>query len=132
MSIPEIALLYLLMVIAGLSLETIAVRAHYYLTKTHYKEHHFTFGKYILVLIMPLMASFYVIGKVPHLLNVFIVFAFVGPFLEWLLGFSYYKIVGQRLWTYHRYSITHYTSFLTIPFWGLAGVLFWLLSQLFG
>jgi len=66
-----------------------------------------------------------------QLLLVCLSFALVGTFLEWLIGFFYHKIVGQKLWTYHRYSLSGYTSLLSIPLWGLAGALFWLLAKIF-
>lgn len=64
-------------------------------------------------------------------LQVYLVFALVGTFLEWIIGFMYRQIVGEKLWSYHRYAIAEYTSFLSIPIWGLAGVLFWVLAQMF-
>jgi len=64
-------------------------------------------------------------------LFVFALFAFWGTLLEGLVGFSYHMIVGQRLWTYHRYGIYGYTSLLSVPIWGLLGILMWFLARVF-
>ena len=118
------------MLCVGMMLETFFHRIHYWITKTHYKEHHFTWGKYLYYLLFPLLTfgvSIYENGW--NVVQVFLIFAFLGTFLEWMVGFTYHKIVGVRLWTYHKYSITRYTSFLSIPLWGFAGILFWHLAR---
>lgn len=128
----QILVPYLLFLLIAMVFETLAFKIHYYVTKTHYKEHHYTFGKYLFFLTFPMLASLFLFYQ--HgwgLLKVFIGFAFTGTLLEWMIGWSYYNIVGQRLWTYHRYAITKYTSFLSIPLWGFAGVLFWIMVKLF-
>lgn len=79
---------------------------------------------------MPLVALFVLVFfKGISILEVFLLFAFCGPILEWLIGYAYHAFIGQNLWTYHRYAITGYTSFLTLPFWGIGGVLFYMLAQ---
>lgn len=123
-------LLFVCMVLGGLLLELLARRMHYSLTKIHYKEHHFTWGKYLFFFSFPLVSLLILWSRAGwSFLQVFIIFALVGTFLEWIIGFSYYQIVGVRLWSYHKYAITKYTSFLSIPLWGLAGVIFWLLAK---
>ncbi len=125
-------LLFFMLVAGGVLLEVIVHKLHCFLTKQHYKENHFTFRKYIFLLLFPFIATFtiaYLEGWAP--LVVFVVFSFIGTLLEGLVGFSYHKVVGQRLWTYHKYSLTGYTSLLSIPLWGMAGVLFWLLARIF-
>jgi len=62
---------------------------------------------------------------------VFLIFAGVGTALEWLVGFSFHMVMGQRLWTYYKYNINTYTSLLSIPLWGIAGVFFYLLVKYF-
>jgi hypothetical protein len=120
------------MVIGGVFLESLIMKLHFYITKKHYKEHHYAFGKYVFFLSFPLLALlviFYLTGQTT--INVFLIFSFFGTILEWCIGYAYYQVVGQRLWTYHRYSIGSFTSFLSIPVWGLGGVMFWLLAKVF-
>lgn len=125
--------LFLSMVVVGVGLESVAVKSYYLITKTHYKEHHFSWGKYLFLLSFPLFATGYAIFREgSSLINVFIIFSFVGTLLELLIGLAYHKIVGQRLWTYHKYTLSEYTSLLSIPLWGLAGVLFWLMVKALG
>ena len=126
-------LLFLSMAIGGVLLEIIVMKAHYLISKSHYKEHHFTYRKYIFFLSFPLIAALVIVQREGlSVINVFITFAVLGTFLEWFIGYGYHKILGQRLWTYHRYGLTKYTSLLSIPIWGLAGILFWLLVKAFG
>ena len=56
----------------------------------------------------------------------------VGFMLEYGIGMAYHKTLNRRLWTYGKYSVGGYTSLLVLPMWGVAGVVFWLLSQSMG
>lgn len=92
----------------------------------------FSVGKYLFLLSMPVMAIAAIgFNDIARVLMVFLSFAAVGTVLEWLIGFSYHAIMGKRLWTYHHLPVHEYTSYLSIPLWGLAGILFWLLAQVF-
>lgn len=123
-------LFFLTMMAGGLLLEASAVKLHYALTKKHLKKIHFSFGRYIYLLLLPILA-FIIMTQWYGLtiFRMFLVSAFLGPILEWVVGLSYHIIVGQKLLTYHRYSINGYTSFLTIPMWGLGGILAYLLAS---
>lgn len=124
--------LFFLLVFGGVILEEIAQNLYLKLTSEKLKVHHFSFSRYVYLLVLPIIAVIVIAQRVGmHLLNVFFIFAFVGTFLEWLIGFFYHHIVGQRLWTYHRYSISGYTSLLSVPLWGIGGIFFWLLAQVF-
>lgn len=124
--------MFLLLVIGGLILEGLAKELYYRATKKKFKEQPFSFGRYIYLLLLPAVSLIVLVAHVGmSLLYVFVVFALAGTAFEWLIGFFYHQIIGQRLWTYHRYTISGYTSLLSVPFWGLAGVFFWLLSQVF-
>ena len=120
------------LVIGGVLLEVLISQAHYLVTKKHIKKYHFSFSRYFFLLLFPLIAAALVALQVgPTLFKIFIAFALVGTFFEWLIGFSYHMVVGQRLWTYHRLGLNGYTSILSIPLWGLAGALFYLLTKIF-
>ncbi len=128
----NILLIYILSVLIGMILEMSIAKLHFYLTKRHYKIHHFTFAKYFLFLLFPLL-SVSLISYLEGLtiIKVFIAFALVGCFIEWLVGYGYDQIIGQRLWTYHTYSISKYTSFLSIPLWGFLGASFYIIMRIF-
>lgn len=122
---------FILMVTTGVVLEMGVSKIHFFIFKNHYKERHFTPGKYLFFLLFLLIAFLIITFKNGlTLLKVFQMFAIISTMLE-LIGFSYNVIVGQRLWTYHRYTLTKYTSLLSIPICGLAGVLFWLLARVY-
>ena len=94
------------------------------------KRTDFSIGRYFYLLLLPFTGVIVLFGRAGLIiLQVFLTFSVVGAVFEWLIGLSYHKIVGERLWSYHRYSITKYTSWLSLPLWGLLGVLFWLLAQ---
>ena len=98
------------------------------------KEHHYSFSRYLYLLLFPITAvlvSYFRLGNDNTIFTIFFSFAMVGTFLEWLVGFSYNKIMGVRLWSYYKYPINAYTSVLSIPLWGLAGVMFWIFAKAF-
>lgn len=124
---------YVLFVAVGYKLESSLLYLYYRKTGHHYKEHHFTYGKYLLFLIIPciiFLLEAHIYGMV--LVKVFAGSMIIGTFLEWTLGFVFYKIVGVKLWTYHVYPLGEYTSYLSIVFWGFAGVFFVLLARVAG
>ena len=125
-------LIFFALFVTGLSSEVLFSKLYYKLTHNPYKNHHYSFGKYLYFLILPILIILYFTkGSNLNFFAVFVGFALLGTLSEWLIGFFYHKIVGQRLWTYHRYSITSYTSFLSIPIWGFSGLIFYLFIQIF-
>lgn len=121
-------LLFILIGTGGMIFEVIVYDLYIHFTKKHLKEYHFELARYIFLLLPPLLATLLIIfnfGHTPAI--IFIIFALIGPVLEWLLGWTYHNFLGTRLWTYHKLNILGYTSWLTIPFWGFAGITFWLL-----
>lgn len=66
------------------------------------------------------------------ILSLFIISCFVGFGLEYFLGLTYHKTLNEKLWEYKRLSIDGYTSLLSIPIWGVAGVFFWFISKFVG
>lgn len=133
MTYTSIALIFLFLIIFGFLFESFIFQTHYLLTGKKFKTYHYSFGRYFYYLIIPFSAvAFALIATSDiNLLLVFFTFSLLGTALEWLAGFAYQMIVGQKLWTYHRHSIGGYTSFLSVPLWGIGGVLFWLLVQIF-
>jgi uncharacterized membrane protein len=132
MGVRDNLYIYFFLILSGVILEEIAQKLYFRITKKKFKEHHFSLSRYVYLLLFPILAVFVITQSAgTHLFNIFIIFSLVGTLLEWLIGFFYHQIVGQRLWTYHRYSINGYTSLLSLPLWGLAGVLFWLLAKVF-
>lgn len=63
---------------------------------------------------------------------VFLVYALAGSFFEYFLGFLYENVIGKKLWVYQKYSISGYTSLLSIPLWGFGGFIFWFLARIIG
>lgn len=123
---------FLVLIIFGVGLEMILSKI-YFRRKGIKQKHqvvHFSFFRYLFILFLPLLATLlmsYVVGF--SVIKSFVVFAAMGTILEYCIGYSYYIVVGQKLWTYHRFSIQGYTSLLSIPLWGLCGVLFYLMAS---
>lgn len=123
-------LIFISLVAGGVGLEAIVSDLYFKVTKKHLRKNHFTLGKYFYLLLFPFIATIVLINQEGmSILQVFFLFSALGTIFEWLIGYSYNKIVGSRLWTYHKYSINGHTSFLSIPLWGLAGILFWLIEK---
>lgn len=128
----SILLVAILVYVVGVLIEVFLARLYFSLKGHHLKEYHFSFGRYLFMLLFPILSALILIffgGK--SLIFVFLVSIVIGPVFEWVAGFGYHKIVGQRLWTYHRYDVDGYTSLLSVIPWGLFGVLFWIIAKLF-
>ena len=101
----------------------------------HYKKKkpRFSWYRYIVLCLLPFSAVIWLTFKFGILiLAIYATSAFLGMFLEALVGLSYYEMEGSKLWIYHRFSISGYTSYLTPPFWGFAGVLTFLIVKTYG
>lgn len=100
--------------------------------RSHKKRHaKFTWRHYLFYVSFPLSVSAFIIYSYDNRLAlVFVGSMVLGTVFEWLLGYYYHDIVGQKLWTYKKYAISGYTSWLAMPLWGFAGVLFAVASQL--
>jgi uncharacterized membrane protein len=97
------------------------------------KTKKFLWREYLALLAVPLLCTLYLVFFVERNLTFMFFFsAVVGFTAEFFLGFFYHKVLGKRLWTYSRMSVGGYTSFLSIPFWGLGGIAFWLTAKLSG
>lgn len=117
----------------GVILEALLSKIYYHFSKKSYKKHHFALSKFIYLMIFPFIAAgLMILNMGMQLIQVFVTFAIIGTITEYLIGYSYNAIVGERLWTYQRFGINKHTSLLAIPLWGLGGILFWLLVQVFG
>ena len=96
-----------------------------------HKIKRFRWSEYIILLVVPVIGCLglsYVYGI--KIIYLFALSAIVGFTLEYSLGFAYHKTLNKHLWYYNRLSVGDgYTSLLTFPMWGVAGVVFWLLSQ---
>ncbi len=126
----NLALVYLLMLFGSFMFDTVVKYVHFWITRKHFKEHHFVLGRYLLSLIFPFIVlgiMYFELGN--SIIRMFLAAAVFGTLAEWVLGWWFHKIMGTRLWSYHLYPISRYTSFLAIPFWGLAGVFLWLVSK---
>lgn len=93
----------------------------------------FRWSEYLAIIAAPILfiifLSFYYDFAI---LKMFFASAIVGFLGEGFFGFVYHKVLNKRLWTYNRLSLHGYTSFISIPAWGIAGVIFWFVSKLVG
>jgi hypothetical protein len=119
-------------IILLLVLEAAGTKAYFRKTGRRYKEHHFQFSRYAIFILVPILTTIiFVYQEGWTFAKVAITFALASMFFEWFFGWAYHHIVGQRLWTYHRYAIQGYTSLLTLPIWAVAGGVFWFLAKAF-
>ena len=129
------SLFFLLLLVGVLLLEALISQIHYFLTGRGFRKYHFSFVRYLFVLLPPIITALYLIiagdGNTT-LLKFFVAFAVIVTILEGLVGFVYQMTVGHRLWSYHRYAIGGYTSLLAIPYWGFVGVIAYVLINLIG
>ena len=97
------------------------------------KTKKFRWSEYIALLIIPILCSFsliYLFGI--KIIWLFIASSIIGFMLEYILGLAYHKTLNRRLREYDVSSLGGYTSWLALPIWGAAGVLFWMVSKTIG
>jgi hypothetical protein len=131
MRLEQQATFLLLLILTGIFFEGVFSRMYFKHKKKSVRKH-FTFVRYFYLILFPIIGvimSTYFVGLTA--LKIFLLFAILGPFGEWCIGFAYQSMVGQKLWTYHRFSVNGNTSLLAVPFWGFAGVLFYYLAHIF-
>jgi hypothetical protein len=116
MSAQQGLVIFLFLIIVGTIFEGISSQFYFKHKKASLRKH-FRLIRYLYLLLFPaigIIVSIYIGGQTA--LKTFLIFALLGPMFEWCIGFSYQLIVGQKLWTYHRYAIAGNTSLLAIPF----------------
>jgi hypothetical protein len=97
-----------------------------------FHDHKFRPSRYFLLILSPLIASIVAYDRVGvEILYLFVIVGFLGFILEYGTGKVYSIVVGRRLWRYYRDNLNENTSWLSMPLWGFAGILFFLLSRLF-
>lgn len=95
------------------------------------KTKKFRWSEYIAIIILPVLCVAYLSIFVDvRILNLFLISSFVGFFFEYIFGLTYEKTLNRKLWVYQRLSVGGYTSLLSIPLWGIGGVIFWLISKM--
>jgi hypothetical protein len=97
------------------------------------KTKRFELKEYVALLIVPTLTIIWLTfdyGIV--IIYIYLLSAVAGFILEWSLGWAYHHALGARLWMYERLSLSGYTSWLAIPFWGIAGIFFFLLVKAVG
>lgn len=60
----------------------------------------------------------------------FVLSAAVGFLAEFTFGLLFDKTLGRKLWLYKKCAVKGYTSPLSLPFWGAAGIIFLALAKL--
>ena len=98
-----------------------------------HKRKEFRWSEYFLLVSWPIISALVLAYYIDHrILTLFFVSAVAGFLFEYSFAFIYHKTLNKRLWTYSRFALNGYTSWLTIPVWGAAGIVFWLLGKTLG
>lgn len=123
---------FLAIIIGGVIFERALQILYFRLQNRKQYNEKFSAKRYLYYLSLPFISVIFMsVKEGEKILEIFLAFAILGPIIEYLIGYFYHQIVGSRLWTYHSFAISGYTSWLSLPIWGLAGVLFWFLAQIF-
>jgi len=106
----------------------------YYLAYLYgHRTKKFNWGEYFSIIFWPSLfvvaLAYFVDGKI---IRLFVVSCFIGLGLEYSLGLAFHMIMGKHLWIYRRFDLDGYTSWLCLPIWGIAGVIFWYLGRIVG
>lgn len=121
------------LIVLGLIFIVVCLAGCYLAYLYGHKTKRFRWGEYIAIIIWPILCVVAMAILIDYrALILFIVSSFIGFMLEWFIGFIYFKVLNKRLWKYKRFSVGGHTSFLSIPMWGVAGVIFWYISKTIG
>lgn len=124
-------IIFLLVIVIGVGIEIILSKIYF---RSHGKHQvvHFKLSRYFFLFLTPFLGVVlmsYIADS--SVWKFFFIFMILGTILEYCVGYSYQKVVGQRLWKYNKYSLGGHTSLLAVPLWGLCGVLVYLLVNAF-
>lgn len=93
----------------------------------------FSWIEYILLASIPLVTLVPVFMRYGvGVLGLFIASIIIGLFFEHILGYVFHRTLKRHMWRYYRMTWGGYTSLLVAPFWGMAGIFFFLLAKAFG
>jgi hypothetical protein len=83
----------------------------------------FSLVRYFILLAVPGLSLVYVIAQYGWVtLLLFAVFALMGTAIEYVLGYTFYKMCNTKVWEYSLYSWSGFTSWLAIIPWGFYGM----------
>ncbi len=117
----------------GMACSTVSLFGFYAAYLYGRKIKRFRWSEYFAIISIPLASVFVLAAFVDwNLLKLFGASMVVGTTFEYLFGFVYEKTLNVKLWTYHRFALHGHTSLLSIPVWGIAGVVFWALGKCLG
>jgi len=123
-------LVYAIFVVGGLLLMTFFIESYFHFFPQK-KANHFTLVKYLLYIFFPTLGLVYFTYALGIEVLWFYLFScLLGALGEWIAGYTYHKITGQRLWSYHKFLIGRYTSLLSTPLWGFCALVFWFLGRI--
>jgi hypothetical protein len=90
----------------------------------------FLWSEYAVLAMLPSISVLWAYGMYgPITFYVYIIACVVGTSAEYMVGWAYHVSMSRKLWVYKRLSIHDYTSILSVPFWGIAGVSFLVVSR---
>ena len=97
------------------------------------KTRRFRWSEYFALLAGPLIVliiDIYLFGSA--IVYYFFASAVIGWLAELALAVSYDKVLGKKFWVYKSFPVFRgYISWLTLPIWGFAGLLFLRIARLF-
>ncbi|MCX6763520.1 MAG: hypothetical protein NTZ97_02190 [Candidatus Moranbacteria bacterium] len=97
------------------------------------KTKKFRWSEYLAIIILPvifiIVFALFIDAKI---IKLFIISVCVGSVFEYIFGLVYHRTMNKRLWTYDKFSIQGYTSLLSIPLWGIGGVVLWFAIKIAG
>lgn len=123
--------IFLIVILAGFVLEFIFYRVVNKFFKNPVRIHHrFVVAEQISFISIPIWGLVALIIKSnTNYLGLFIYSALVGTCAEYLVGRFAASVFRHKVYSYSYAKLGSYTSYFSIPFWGGAGVLFYLIGQ---
>jgi len=107
--------------------------SYHYAQLHKHVRHRFSWFGFLVIVALPLgyVVYLYLLLGI-KILWLYIISSLIGWLLEYSFGRIYYNLEGNKLWKYSKLNIEQYTSWLVLPVWGMAGVIFWSLGKFIG
>ena len=124
--------IFFLIIFCGLFVESVFYFVLKYLFGKHFRNHLNPKFVSISIFFIPIWGLlFFITRQNLGYIKIFLIFAFIGTLAESLLGRFFFDLIGKKVWSYNFAKLGRFTSWISIPYWGWAGLLFFWIAKFY-
>ncbi len=125
--------IFLLIVLCGFIIESVFYLIFKSLFGKNFRQHFKPKIVSISIFTIPIWGLVFLITRQNFgFIKIFLLSAIIGTMAESLLGRFLSDVLGKPVWSYDFARIGRFTSWISIPYWGGAGLLFFWIAKLAG